>query len=145
MATIELSFTPNPAHVRTARQVAVSLARRVRFPESRLDAVRLAVGEACSLVVALQRKRDPREPVVVQFDDSNGLSVDVRGAVPLQDGDGGRAVDILAAAVDSEADELPVDATFAVVSELVPRLDVSTSSAGVTVSMRWPAEASAQV
>ncbi len=143
MAKIELSFAARPAHVRTARQVAVTLARRLQLPESALDAVRLAVGEACGLVVALQRETRPDDPVVVTFDDSKGLAVDVRGVIALESAEGDQAVDILAAAAEPVLDELPVGATLAVVSELVPRLDVTTSPDGVTVAMRWPAEASA--
>lgn len=144
MAAVELSFAARPAHVRTARQVAVMLARRLGFPDSALDAVRLAVGEACALIVALQRKTRPHDPVVVTFEDSKGLSVHVRGVIALAPAKGDRAVDALAAAAEPVADELPVGATLAVVSELVPRLDVTTSPDGVTVAMRWPAEASAR-
>jgi hypothetical protein len=129
--------------VRTARQVAVTLARRINLPEPVLDAVRLAVGEACGLVVALQQESRPDDPVVVTFDDSRGLAIDVRGAVALEAAVGSRAIDLLAAAAEPVVDELPVGASLAVVSELVPRLTVATSPAGVTVSMRWPAEASA--
>jgi hypothetical protein len=143
MATVELSFSARPAHVRTARQVAVTLARRINLPEPVLDAVRLAVGEACGLVVALQQESRPDDPVVVTFDDSRGLAIDVRGAVALEAAVGSRAIDLLAAAAEPVVDELPVGASLAVVSELVPRLTVATSPAGVTVSMRWPAEASA--
>ena len=116
MATIELSFAARPAHVRTARQVAVSLARRINLPEPVLDAVRLAVGEACGLVVALHQESRPSEPVVVTFDDSRGLSIDVRGAVALEAAIGGRAIDVLAAAAAPVDDELPVGASLAVVS-----------------------------
>jgi len=129
--------------VRTARQVAVTLARRINLPEPVLDAVRLAVGEACGLVVALQQESRPDDPVVVTFDDSRGLSIDVRGAVALEAAVGSRAIDLLAAAAEPVVDELPVGASLAVVAELVPRLNVATSPTGVTVSMRWPAEASA--
>lgn len=129
--------------MRTARQVAVTLARRINLPEPVLDAVRLAVGEACGLIVALQQESRPDDPVVVTFDDSRGLSIDVRGAVALEAAIGSRAIDLLAAAAEPVVDELPVGASLAVVSELVPRLNVATSPAGVTVSMRWPAEASA--
>ncbi|HEU4542086.1 MAG TPA: ATP-binding protein [Jiangellaceae bacterium] len=143
MATVELRFAARPAHVRTARQVAVTLARRAKLAEPVLDAVRLAVGEACGLVVALQRETRPNDPVVVTFDDSRGLAIDVHGVVALEPAEGVRAVDILAAAAEPVVDELPVGASLAVVSELVPRLDVITSLDGVTVTMRWPAEASA--
>ena len=43
---------PCPAHVRTARLVAVAVARRAGVDEDVLDEVRLAVGEACSRAVA---------------------------------------------------------------------------------------------
>lgn len=142
MATVELSFSARPAHVRTARQIAVTLARRVNAPESVLDAVRLAVGEACGLVVALHQRFRPEVPVAVTFDDSKGLSIEVRGAVALEAAIGARAMDVLAEAAEPDVDELPVGASLAVVSELVPRLSVATSPAGVTVAMRWPAEAS---
>lgn len=48
MATVELTFSALPAHVRTARLVATAIARRTGVDESILDEVRLAVGEACS-------------------------------------------------------------------------------------------------
>ncbi|MGH3661546.1 MAG: ATP-binding protein [Micromonosporaceae bacterium] len=55
MPTVRLGFSPAPAHVRTARLVAVAVARRAGVPEDLLDEVRLAVGEACSRAVALHR------------------------------------------------------------------------------------------
>ena len=51
MATVEVTFTPLPVHVRTARLVATAVARRSGVAESLLDEVRLAVGEACSRAV----------------------------------------------------------------------------------------------
>ena len=63
MATVELSFTPLPAHVRTARLVATAVARRSGVDESLLDEVRLAVGEACSRAVEAHRLHCPAEPV----------------------------------------------------------------------------------
>jgi anti-sigma regulatory factor (Ser/Thr protein kinase) len=51
MATVEVEFTPLPAHVRTARLVATAVARRSGVDEALLDEVRLAVGEACSRAV----------------------------------------------------------------------------------------------
>ena len=43
MATVEMTFTPLPAHVRTARLVATAVARRSGVAEALLDEVRLAV------------------------------------------------------------------------------------------------------
>ena len=65
MATVEMSFTPLPAHVRTARLVATAVARRSGVDESLLDEVRLAVGEACSRAVEAHQEHCPAEPVRV--------------------------------------------------------------------------------
>src|ERR1700720_1605796 len=52
MATVEVTFTPLPAHVRTARLVATAVARRSGVDELLRGEGRLAVGEACSAAVA---------------------------------------------------------------------------------------------
>src|SRR5436305_14405927 len=72
MATVELSFTPLPAHVRTARLVATAVARRSGVEEALLDEVRLAVGEACSRAVEAHRRHCPAEPVRIALTDSAG-------------------------------------------------------------------------
>src|ERR1700749_3930489 len=69
MATVEVSFTPLPAHVRTARLVATPVARRRGVDESVLDEVRLAVGEACSRAVEAHRQHCPAEPIRVALTD----------------------------------------------------------------------------
>lgn len=69
---VEVAFTPLPAHVRTARLVAVAVARRSGVAESLLDEVRLAVGEACSLAVEAHRQYCPAEPVKIELTDSDG-------------------------------------------------------------------------
>ena len=48
MPTIALRFSPLAEHVRTARLVAVSVARRAGFEEGQLDEIRIAIGEACA-------------------------------------------------------------------------------------------------
>ena len=62
MATVEVTFTPRPAHVRTARLVATAVARRSGVDEALLDEVRLAVGEACSRAVEAHQRHCPAEP-----------------------------------------------------------------------------------
>ena len=70
MATVEVTFTPLPAHVRTARLVATAVARRSGVDESLLDEVRLAVGEACSRAVEAHQRHCPAEPVRIEMTDS---------------------------------------------------------------------------
>src|SRR5690242_18931076 len=72
MATVEMSFTPLPAHGRTARLVATAVARRSGVDEALLDEVRLAVGEACSRAVEAHQEHCPADPVRVALTGTNG-------------------------------------------------------------------------
>src|SRR6202161_4729470 len=72
MATVEVSFTALPAHVRPARRVATAGARRSGVDEALLDEVRLAVGEACSRAVEAHRLYCPAEPVKIELTTSGG-------------------------------------------------------------------------
>ena len=72
MATVEMSFTPLPVHVRTARLVATAVARRSGVEEALLDEVRLAVGEACSRAVEAHQAQCPAEPVRIELTGSDG-------------------------------------------------------------------------
>ena len=83
MATVEVTFTPLPAHVRTARLVATAVARRSGVDESLLDEVRHAVGEACSRAVEAHQKHCPGQPIRVALtDDGERFEVVVTDAVP---------------------------------------------------------------
>ena len=83
MATVEVTFTPLPVHVRTARLVATAVARRSGVAESLLDEVRLAVGEACSRAVEAHQRHCPGEPIRVSLtDDGEQFQVVVTDAVP---------------------------------------------------------------
>jgi serine/threonine-protein kinase RsbW len=83
MATVEVTFTPLPVHVRTARLVATAVARRSGVAESLLDEVRLAVGEACSRAVEAHQRHCPTEPIRVSLtDDGEQFRVVVTDAVP---------------------------------------------------------------
>jgi anti-sigma regulatory factor (Ser/Thr protein kinase) len=75
--TVALRFQAAPEHVRTARLVAVAVARRAGMDEVRLDEVRLAVGEVCARAVrrSLQSGK-PGGDVVVELDDQ-GPTLDV--------------------------------------------------------------------
>jgi serine/threonine-protein kinase RsbW len=104
MATVEMTFTPLPTHVRTARLVATAVARRSGVAEAFLDEVRLAVGEACSRAVEVHQEHCPEEPVRVALTGSSGRfevvvtnsaahddagwHVAGSGAVPGHDGNG---------------------------------------------------------
>jgi hypothetical protein len=141
VAEVELRIDPLTSHVRTARQVAVALARRAGVAPDVLDEVRLAVGEACGLTVALQRRDEDPQQVVLRFEDGDGLAVEVRGSTDLAEAQGDAAVQVLSDAVVADEDDdeaLPAGAALAVLSELVPGLQVVTGPAGPRLGLRWP-------
>ena len=72
MATVEVTFTALPAHVRTARLVATAVARRSGVAESLMDEVRLAVGEACSRAVETHAVQCPDKPVRLALSNQAG-------------------------------------------------------------------------
>jgi serine/threonine-protein kinase RsbW len=83
MPTVDISFAALPAHVRTARLIAVAVARRANVPDEVLDELRLAVGEACSRAVALHQRHAPDALVRMTLDDEDGgFSVEVVDAGP---------------------------------------------------------------
>jgi serine/threonine-protein kinase RsbW len=88
MATVEMSFTPLPVHVRTARLVATAVARRSGVQEALLDEVRLAVGEACSRAVEAHRAHCPTEPVRIELTGTRGRFEVVVTDAAARDDDG---------------------------------------------------------
>ena len=152
MATVEVTFTPLPAHVRTARLVATAVARRSGVDEALLDEVRLAVGEACSRAVEAHQRHCPAEPVKIEMTDQGERFVVVvsdqaptstaalPGAGPsASTGANGHG----AATVVQGADDAAIPAGFglAVISGLADDVHVSSTSSGVSVRMSWPSAA----
>lgn len=154
MPTVRLSFTPAPAHVRTARLVGVAVARRAGVAEELLEEVRLAIGEACSRAVALHRSGGVKELIdVIMVDDE-------RFTVRVVDCGGGAATAVVGDSSDPTAyladPGLPLTTTPEVLAEeavaarmglallagLVDDLQVSVAPGGhgTEVRMSWPAE-----
>src|SRR5213080_5290291 len=85
MPTVEVSFTALPAHVRTARLVALAVARRAGVSDELIDEVRLAVGEACSRAVGINQGKSAEIPVVMRLvDEQDRFTVDVVDVGPLE-------------------------------------------------------------
>jgi len=147
MATVEVAFTPLPAHVRTARLVATAVARRSGVDEALLDEVRLAVGEACSRAVEAHRRHCPAEPVRIEMtDQGERFVVVVRDSAPGAAGTQAAEASAPSAAangasVPSSADDdgaIPAGFGLAVISGLADDVRVSSTSSGVSVQMSWP-------
>jgi serine/threonine-protein kinase RsbW len=131
MATVEVTFTPLPAHVRTARLVATAVARRSGVPESLLDEVRLAVGEACSRAVETHRLYCPAEPVRIALTGSDGrFEIEVINA--------GTAPGSAASLAGSDAALGPAGFSLAVIAGLADDVQITETSAGTSVKMSWP-------
>ncbi|MGH3150479.1 MAG: ATP-binding protein [Streptosporangiaceae bacterium] len=137
MATVEVTFTPLPAHVRTARLVATAVARRSGVDEALLDEVRLAVGEACSRAVEAHRRHCPAEPVRIEMTDA-----DERFVVTVSDHAPTPPASPLAPVRDQEGGAaIPAGFGLAVISGLADDVRVSSTSSGVSVRMSWPSAA----
>ena len=138
MPTVEVTFTPLPAHVRTARLVATAVARRSGVDESLLDEVRLAVGEACSRAVEAHRKHCPGMPVrVVLSDDSERFEVVVTDAAPAEEMSADLASSPVTPEIDGVVHQLPPGVGLAVISGLADDVRVSPSGDGTSVAMSW--------
>jgi serine/threonine-protein kinase RsbW len=149
MPTVEVTFTPLPAHVRTARLVATAVARRSGVDEALLDEVRLAVGEACSRAVEAHRRHCPAEPVRIEMTDQGERFVVVVSdhaptSGPASAGTNGHAVshdamaDAVALVQGAEEAGIPAGFGLAVISGLADDVRVSSTSTGVSVRMSWP-------
>jgi serine/threonine-protein kinase RsbW len=167
MATVEVTFTPLPAHVRTARLVATAVARRSGVDEALLDEVRLAVGEACSRAVEAHQRHCPAEPVRIEMTDQDERFVvtvsDHAPTAPARPSAFGPAAPAAAsdsagrdsAGQDSAGQDgagyegagydggsaIPAGFGLAVISGLADDVRVLSTSSGVSVRMSWPSTA----
>jgi serine/threonine-protein kinase RsbW len=150
MPTVEVSFTALPAHVRTARLVALAVARRAGVNDQLLDEIRLAVGEACSRAVGVHQSKVPDQAVLMRLtDEQDRFVVEVVDGGPLEhdvaDADL-TALDpdeLSAPAGDVGSDQmpdlLPPGFGLAVISGLVEDVNVTSDANGTHVRMTWPA------
>ena len=138
MPTVEVAFTPLPAHVRTARLVATAVARRSGVDESLLDEVRLAVGEACSRAVEAHQKHCPTVPIRVTLtDEGERFEVVVTDAAPA---DPLPATDVAPAgalAPNGVVQQLPPGVGIAVIAGLADDVRIATADTGTSIAMSW--------
>ncbi len=150
MATVEVTFTPLPVHVRTARLIATAVARRNGVAVELLDEVRLAVGEACSRAVEAHLRHCPGEPIKVALnDDGERFEVVVTDAVSYAgDGAAGGSDAVASGAHDGfgadfaalDADvplQLPDGVGLAVIAGLADDVRIAAADPGTSVTMSW--------
>jgi serine/threonine-protein kinase RsbW len=126
---ITVSIARDPALVRTVRLVAAAVARRTTGDEDFVEEVRLAVGEACALLVGPHNGQPadaaPDGPVEVSMRLEDRLRVVVRaaGAVALQD------------APTSDIDGVE---PWALLRGLIEDFEIQGDESGTALSMSWP-------
>lgn len=136
MATVELRFSAQPEHVRTARLVAAAVARRAGVDEAVLDEVRLAVGEACSRAVGLHRSHGITAPVSVALtEEEKAFSIEVGDSVPDPGADLAESGAPDASEADGEGED---EMGLAVISGLVDDVEVRSGAGGGVIRMSWP-------
>ncbi|QKG23954.1 ATP-binding protein [Actinomadura verrucosospora] len=146
MATVELSFSALPVHVRTARLIVTAVARRSGVAEALLDEVRLAVGEACSRAVEAHRLHCPDEPVRLELTGSGRrFEVTVSDTVPGDDAAGGPPPQPDEDDLDFDLGEGTAELGLAVIAGLADDVEIATTPKGVQIRMSWPAEAEATI
>ena len=138
MATIVVRIAPLTVHVRTARLIALAVARRSRVDEEILDEVRLAVGETCSRAVNLHLAHGYADPVQLRMtDDQAHFSIEVINRGTLADGPT-QAMDLGEASARAlEDDQTPPGFELALVSGLVDDMTVTNDEHQTTVRMQW--------
>jgi anti-sigma regulatory factor (Ser/Thr protein kinase) len=149
-ATVHLTFTPDPAYVRTVRLVAAAAARGAGVPDEIVDEVRLAIGEACTRAVALHRRHGVADLIDIQMTDGGRFTVRVTDRGPVADAhnEPGEVTGAIMAQVaaeigarmDLDEEALSPAVGLAVLAGLVDDLNVAAGpdGMGTVVQMSWP-------
>jgi len=151
MSTVHLSFSPDPAYVRTVRMVAAAVARRAGVSDELLDEVRLAIGEACTRAVAVHRRHGLADLIAVAMSDGGRFTVRVvdRGPSESATQEPGETTSAIMAEVAAETgrpgldeDMLTFGVGLALLTGLVSDREVAAAKngSGTEVKMSWPVQ-----
>ncbi len=120
---VTIAITRDPALVRTVRLVAAAVARRAACTDSLIEEIRLAVGEACAVMIGPDESdASPDEKIEVQLQTEGEFRVTVTGRV-----DG----------VDSGFADVGVD-PWALLQGLSDDVDVVETNGVTRLTMSWP-------
>jgi serine/threonine-protein kinase RsbW len=125
---VTVSITRDPALVRTVRLVAAAVARRTGRDEDFVEEVRLAVGEACALLIGevrdaeAARSEDP-VTVAIRIDDHLGVEVTSTAAVAVN---------------DPPFSDIDGVEPWALLRGLIEDFEVAQAGSTTTVRMSWP-------
>ncbi len=120
---VTIAITRDPALVRTVRLVAAAVARRAACKDSLIEEIRLAVGEACAVMIGSEEAAVPGdEQIEVRLHADGPFRVTVTGRV-----DG----------VDSAFAEVGVD-PWALLQGLSDDVVVTEKDGVTRLTMSWP-------
>jgi Histidine kinase-like ATPase domain len=120
---VTIAITRDPALVRTVRLVAAAVARRAACKDSLIEEIRLAVGEACAVMIGSEETAfDTDEQIAVRLHTEGQFRVTVTGRV-----DG----------VDSGFADVGVD-PWALLQGLSDDVKVTETDGVTTLTMSWP-------
>lgn len=120
---VSIAIARDPALVRTVRLVAAAVARRADCPDTRIEEIRLAVGEACAVMIGQEEDGGASEDRVdVTLYADSEFAVTVSGRV----GDD-----------ESGFTEIGLD-PFALLSGLAEELKVTEDDGVTTLRLAWP-------
>lgn len=122
---VRVAIARDPALVRTVRLVAAAVARRHECPEQLIEEIRLAVGEACAVMIGVEATaQSPDEQIVIGIGTDEGtVSVMVTGRVAVEE--------------DSEFAEIGID-PWALLRGLSEDMSVTETDGQATVKLSWP-------
>jgi len=107
------------------RLVAAAVARRTGQDEEFVEEVRLAIGEACALMLGSQRDDLPAGPVVVQMSLGDRLRVDVAAEGPVT-------------IVDEPTSDIDGVEPWALLRGLIEDFEITQDATSTRLSMSWP-------
>ena len=123
---VTVSIGRDPALVRTVRLVAAAVARRTAADEDFVEEIRLAVGEACALLVGPDGDRGATSgPVEVSMRIEERLRVAVRAAGNV-------------AGQDPPSSDIDGIEPWALLRGLIDDFGVVRDLDGTTLTMSWP-------
>ena len=122
---VTVTIARDPALVRTVRLVAAAVARRTGRDEEFVEEVRLAVGEACALMIGEEGETpEESDPVTVAIQLDQVLQVKVTSQQSVETED----------PLHSDIDGVE---PWALLRGLIPDFKVLAEGAATTVSMSW--------
>jgi anti-sigma regulatory factor (Ser/Thr protein kinase) len=125
--SVTIAIARDPSLVRTVRLVAAAVARRAAVHEAMIEEIRLAVGEACAVMIGIDEAdlaadTHSSDQVVVRLTLDEGLDASIEGRV-----------------ADLSSDLAGLDLNpWALLQGLSDQLTVQDGGGRTTVSMSWP-------